>query len=175
MADAAQGADERLNLEKLGVLLIEPNTAEQDLVSQILTGFGVRNLHRCSDAGQAPAALASFSVGLIVMDGASADGAAYAFVQWLRRQAAAPQRHLPVLMMSGHVRMVQVVRARDCGANFMVSKPVSPRVLLDRIAWLARESRGFVAVEGGYVGPDRRFRTDGPPPGQPGRRRGDEA
>ena len=170
---AAVGGDERLNLEKVGVLLIEPNMAEQDLLVQMLTGFGARNLQRCPDVAQAPARLSSSDIGLIVMDGAIADGAAYAFVRWLRREAPEPRRYLPVLMLSGHVRMAQLVRARDCGANFLVSKPISPRVLLDRIAWLGRETRGFVAIEDGYVGPDRRFRADDPPPGAPRRRRDD--
>lgn len=169
----ATGGDDRLNLEKVGVLLIEPNMAEQDLLVQMLTGFGARHLQRCPEVAQAPARLASFDVGLIVMDGAIADGAAYAFVRWLRREAPEPRRYLPVLMLSGHVRMSQLVRARDCGANFLVSKPISPRVLLDRIAWLGRETRGFVAIEDGYVGPDRRFRSQAHPPDAPRRRRDD--
>lgn len=173
MTGGAGFADERLNLERVGVLLIEPNPAEQDLVAQMLGGFGVRHLHRCLDVARAPDMLASFDVGLIVAGGEIADGSAYSFVRWLRREAPEPRRYLPVLMMNGHVRMSQVVRARDCGANFVVSKPISARVLLDRIAWLGRETRGFVAIEDGYVGPDRRFHAAPPPAGGPGRRRDD--
>ena len=65
------------------------------------------------------------------------------------------------------------MRARDCGANFVVTKPLAPRVLLDRIAWLGRETRGFVEIGDGYVGPDRRFKAYGPPAGEAGRRRDD--
>jgi DNA-binding response OmpR family regulator len=165
--------EERLNLEKVGVLVVEPNQAEQDLLVQVLSGFGVRHLRRCVDAMEARQALTSFDVGLILIDGSAADGSAYDFVSWLRRHAPEPRRFLPVLLLSGHVRISQVVRARDCGANFLVTKPLSPRVLLDRIAWLGREARGFIAIEDGYVGPDRRFKSFGPPPGVDGRRRDD--
>ena len=167
------GGDERLNLERVTVLVIEPSMAEQNLLVQVLTGFGMRNIRRCQDTTDARAALAAFDIGLIVLDGSAADGRAYDFVHWLRREAPEPRRYLPVLMLNGHVRASQVYRARDCGANFVITKPISPRVLLDRIAWLGRESRGFLAVEGGYVGPDRRFRADGPPAGRAGRRRDD--
>ena len=165
--------EERLNLERVGVLLVEPNAAEQDLLVQVLTGFGVRNLRRCPDVTEARAALTNFDIGLVVMDGSAADGSAYDFVQWLRRSAPEPRRYLPVLMLNGHVRMSQVMRARDCGANFLVTKPISPRVLLDRIDWLGSETRGFIAIESGYVGPDRRFKAFGPPAGMAGRRKDD--
>ena len=171
MAEAR--AEERLNLEKVGVLVVEPNQAEQDLLVQVLSGFGVRNLRRCVDASEARQALASMDVGLMLVDGSAADGSAYDLVSWLRRHAPEPRRFLPVLLLSGHVRLSQVVRARDCGANFVVTKPISPRVLLDRIAWLGRDTRGFIAIEDGYVGPDRRFKSFGPPPGVEGRRKDD--
>lgn len=170
---AEERAEERLNLEKVGVLVVEPNQAEQDLLVQVLSGFGVRNLRRCVDASEARQALAGGDIGLVLIDGSAADGSAYDLVSWLRRHAPEPRRFLPVLLLSGHVRLSQVVRARDCGANFVVTKPISPRVLLDRIAWLGRETRGFIAVEDGYVGPDRRFKSFGPPPGVEGRRKDD--
>ena len=159
--------EDRLNLERVGVLVVEPNSAEQDLLAQVLTGFGVRNLRRCGDAEEAKIALATFDTGLIIADGSAADGAVYDFVAWLRRPA--PE----VLRLSGHVRMAEVVRARDCGANFIVTKPLAPRVLLDRIGWLGRETRGFLSIDDGYVGPDRRFKAFGPPPGEAGRRKDD--
>ncbi len=170
---ASPPREDRLNLERVGVLVIEGNSAEQDLLAQVLTGFGVRNLRRCPDAEEAKTALATFDTGLIIADGSAADGAVYDFVAWLRRHAPEPRRFLPVLLLSGHVRMSQVVRARDCGASFVVTKPLAPRILLDRIGWLGRETRGFIEIDGGYVGPDRRFKSFGPPPGEAGRRRDD--
>ena len=61
-------------------------------------------------------------------------------------------------------------RARDCGANFLVKRPLSPMALLERIVWVSKEGRGFVLDEN-YVGPDRRFKATVMPKG--GRRRED--
>jgi hypothetical protein len=47
--------------------------------------------------------------------------------------------------------------ARDAGANLVIGKPVSPRALFDRIAWVAKAPRPFIETAN-YAGPDRRFR-----------------
>ena len=62
--------------------------------------------------------------------------------------------------------------ARDVGANFVVAKPLSAAVLLQRVLWVGRDRRPFVNAEN-YVGPDRRFKFEGPPPGTEGRRESD--
>ena len=45
-------------------------------------------------------------------------------------------------------------------------------VLLERILWAAREERQFIECDT-YLGPDRRFKNEGPPIGVEGRRRDD--
>jgi DNA-binding response OmpR family regulator len=70
----------------------------------------------------------------------------------------------PVIMTAAHIRRSRVAEARDCGANFLITKPFSASALLQRIVWVARDGRPFIEV-GDYFGPDRRFRSD-PPPGQ---------
>ena len=55
-----------------------------------------------------------------------------------------------------------------------VAKPLTPSVVLQRIHWVASDKRQFVdVVDGSYVGPDRRFKFEGPPPGSEGRRETD--
>jgi DNA-binding response OmpR family regulator len=79
---------------------------------------------------------------------------------------------MPVVLTMGHARPTQVHKARDSGANFVVTKPIAPKVLLERIFWVAREERPFIETKN-YLGPERRFKREGPPIGKPGRRRGD--
>jgi DNA-binding response OmpR family regulator len=93
-------------------------------------------------------------------------------VKTLRRSEQPAVKHLPIFILCGHVRRPDVMMARDCGANFVLSKPISPQVLFDRIIWLARATRCFVESDT-YVGPDRRFKSFGPPAGMSGRRHDD--
>ena len=53
----------------------------------------------------------------------------------------------------------------------VITKPLSPKSLYSRLAWVAFDARGFVETPT-YFGPDRRFKIEGFPDGQ-GRRKGD--
>ena len=86
----------------------------------------------------------------------------YDFVKWLRRETPSPMCATPVIMLTGHAASSKVIKSRDCGASFVVTKPLTPAVLLQRIRWLAKDEREFVQCES-YVGPDRRVRNLGPP------------
>jgi DNA-binding response OmpR family regulator len=110
---------------------------------------------------------------LVVVDCDMRDAAGYDFVTWLRRLDHNGNQLASVLLVSGHAVPSRVSRARDCGANFVVAKPITPRVMFDRVSWLAREERPFVITDS-YAGPDRRHRSLGPPPGMKGRRHDDD-
>jgi DNA-binding response OmpR family regulator len=78
------------------------------------------------------------------------------------------------VLVSGHVRASDVSRARDSGANFFVTKPITPNTLLQRILFVGRDRRPFVNLAE-FVGPDRRVKADGPPAGVNDRRDDDRA
>jgi DNA-binding response OmpR family regulator len=161
----------RFNLEDTAILILQGSVTETDIYAQMLSGFGAKSLHRTETKADAMALLARAPMDLIVVDARLPDGDGYEFVAELRRSAGNPNIFAPVLMLSGHTPRSKVERARDCGAHFVISKPVSPVVLLERILWIARETRIFVECEA-YVGPERRFKFEGPPDGV-GRRRDD--
>jgi DNA-binding response OmpR family regulator len=135
-------------------------------------GFGVASVHRFDKLADADKHLKSKTVDMIIIDPNIEAGAGYDFVKDMRRSSGV-NAYTPVILISGHVKRTDVARARDTGANFIVSKPFSGTVLLQRIMWVARDVRSFVQVASGYVGPDRRFKFEGPPVGSDGRRESD--
>jgi DNA-binding response OmpR family regulator len=164
---------EKINLEKASVMLIDANNQGLDILTQVFAGFGVRAPHRCSSARDAAELLKKVDVDLIVCEAdlpGEMDG--YDLVHWLRRSGMPQNAFASVILVSGHTRAENVARARDCGSNFIIVKPLSPTVLLQRVVWVAKENRQFVESET-YVGPDRRFKNAGPPPGVKPRRHDD--
>jgi CheY-like chemotaxis protein len=164
----------RFNLSKASVLLVEAPTHGLDITVQILRALGVRKPHRCRTPEDAMNRAKALALDLIICDGGLPFGGAYDFVSNLRRSNLEPNRYCPTILVAGHTPASLVEQARDCGANFVIAKPISPRVLLERIMWMAQENRAFIELES-YVGPDRRFHQLDEGAAKFGRRREDKA
>ncbi len=162
----------RVNLEHSSVLLIDDNPRSLDMLSSIFHGFGVKEQIKCESAIAATDILRRRLIDLVLVDCSMPEMDGYDFVRWLRRETAPPLRYVPIIMLTGHAAQSLVHKSRDCGASFVVAKPLTPAVLLKRILWLGADERQFVESDE-YLGPDRRVRNFGPPLGQPGRRAGD--
>ncbi|HYC73384.1 response regulator [Brevundimonas sp.] len=163
---------DRVNLEHITVLLIDDNLQALDILSSVIQGFGVREQIRCNSAVEATEVIRRRPVDLVLVDCAMPEMDGYDFTRWLRGEAPAPTRQTPVIMITGHAAASRVHKSRDCGASFVVTKPLTPQVLLQRIIWLSTDEREFIQSET-YVGPDRRVRNVGPPLDTAGRRKGD--
>jgi DNA-binding response OmpR family regulator len=175
LSAAATELDSRAYFGALTVLLVESNDLEAEILSQVLSGFKVRGIVRFSSAAEAEGHLARDTADLIVVGaarGKDGDIDEYDLVRRIRRNKAGGGRTAPIILLAGHTSQGNVLRARDCGASFVVAKPITPQVLYERIMWLARDARPFVMCDT-YSGPDRRFQKLGPPAGTEGRRKDD--
>lgn len=164
-----------INLEKARALIVDSNSQAQDILAAVLGGFGLRNVVRVNTGREAQDELRARPVDLIFTDAQIKDVDGYDLINWLRRQNDEALRMTPIILVSAHTPLRDVERARDCGANFLVAKPISPQVMLERILWVARSDRAFVECDV-YVGPNRRWRNAGLPVEHPdGRRHNDQA
>ncbi|MFC5344373.1 response regulator [Brevundimonas staleyi] len=163
---------ERVNLARSTVLLVDHNQKSLDMLSSIFHGFGVKQQMKCGSTQDAISIMQTRDVDLVLIDCSMPGMDGYDFTKWLRRETPPPVRYTPVILLTGHAAQSKVHKGRDCGASFVVTKPLTPTVLLQRILWLGADERQFVECET-YVGPDRRVRNFGPPIGMPGRRDGD--
>jgi DNA-binding response OmpR family regulator len=162
----------RINLERASILLMD-NSWGVELLARMFMGFGARKLHRCRSVAEAIEVLDQHTVDLIVTEALIDDQDVYEFVRGLRhRSDREASRFAPVIMLSAHTASQKVAEARDCGANFFVAKPLSPKVMMDRVRWVAGGKRQYLETDT-YAGPDRRFHDDGPPSGKLGRRKSD--
>lgn len=169
---ARPDAPDRVNLARSTVLLVDHNQKSLDMLSSIFHGFGVKQQIKRGSTAEAVEVVQTRDIDLILIDCSMPSMDGYDFTRWLRRETPAPVRYTPVIMLTGHAAQSKVHKGRDCGASFVVTKPLTPSVLLQRILWLAGDEREFVECDT-YVGPDRRVRNFGPPMGLAGRRQGD--
>jgi len=174
MPAAAIDPNQRVNLSKARLLIIDSNQHSVDLLGQMVKGLGFQDIVRCMSVAEAETSLRAETFDLVITEAQLADGDAFALTRAMRRDADHPNRCSPVIVVQGHVRPEDVASSRDAGANFVVLKPITPQVLLQRVLWVVRDKRSFVEAAS-YVGPDRRFKFEGPPIGSEGRRREDAA
>lgn len=147
-----------INLSGAVTMVVDDSPFALELTTQSLTGFGIRPRHACTSAAEAMEILKEQNIDLLVVDSDMPGIDGFELVRWLRRSGLEPNAFVPVIMTAAHIRRPRVAEARDCGASFIITKPFSSTTLLERIVWVARDSRPFLEV-GDYFGPDRRFRT----------------
>lgn len=174
MSGPALDPNARINLSKARLLLIDGNEHAIDLLGKMACGLGFQDVTRALNAAEANAALKREQIDLIITEARIGEDDAYGLIRDLRRSADNANRYCPVIVTQGHVRPEDVANSRDAGANFVLLKPITPQVLLQRILWVLRDKRNFVEAPN-YVGPDRRFKFEGPPIGSDGRRKDDVA
>lgn len=162
----------RINLDRSVVLLVDDNSQALEALTAMFRGFGVRKQFKSRSGSEAMHVVKTQELDLIVIDSSMPDMDGYDFVHWLRREGPEAARFTPVIMLTGHAARTMVEKSRDSGANFVVSRPFTPEILLQRVFWVAKDERQMVVAEG-YVGPDRRFKNLGPPLGVKGRRKDD--
>ncbi len=162
----------RINLERASILLMDNNWGVE-ILTRIFSGFGARRLYRARNVAEATEILSKQPIDLIVTEAIIDDSDIYQFVRSLRQRSDhEPNRFAPVILLSAHTASNKVTEARDCGANFFVAKPLSPKVMMDRVLWVANGKRQYLETDT-YAGPDRRFRDEPPPGGITGRRKTD--
>ena len=162
----------RINLDRSVVLLVDDNPQALEALSAMVRGFGVRKQFKSGSGAEAMHYVKNQELDLIITDAQMPDMDGYDFIRWLRRDAPPELIFTPVIMLTGHAPRSMVEKSRDSGANFILTRPFTPEILLQRIFWVARDERQMVKAAN-YVGPDRRFKNLGPPLGIKGRRKDD--
>ncbi len=142
------------DLRDLTYLVIDPNPHDRLLIRRVLLAFGLRNVIEAGDAIIGFRHLCRQQVDVVVIEYAMPGLSGVDFTYRVR-QGDAPDRELPIIMVSAHAGHECILEARDAGVHEFVPKPIIPDVLYRRIVTTVRTPRPFI-VSANYVGPDRR-------------------
>ncbi len=129
------------------------------LLTEILRAVGVKHVYEANDGAEALQVMRSNPIDIIMSDLAMQPLDGIDFVRLLRNSPDSPNPMAPVIMITGHSTQKRVQEARDVGVNEFLSKPVTARGVLERIAQVVDNPRAFVRTSA-YFGPDRRRRAD---------------
>lgn len=126
----------KFNFDKARAVLIDSNMLSHEVMAGILGGFGFRQLHRFADIARGQDFLKANPVELVFVDPYTYGEAGLDFIRWAHDNCA----RTPIFVVTGHAFLRAVTEARDAGADYVIAKPYSPSVLLERLIWVAEQS-----------------------------------
>lgn len=139
------------------ILLIEniPNMGK--ILREMVYGMGFRTVDRVTNIIHAFQFIRSRRPALIIGEVNIAPVGCARLCKALRIAADSPGRTTPIILTLTEATPSAVSQARDCGANFVMAKPLSVLALETKIASVLRHPQPFVTAST-YTGPERRRR-----------------
>ena len=144
-------------------LVFAGNEADRDLLGQVLRGAGFGTVAKAATVAELINLGHARVPDLVAID-CGPDGVGHDALCRIRACSDTGFRRVPVLIVATLFSKADVARSRDGGVNLLLSKPLSVRLMRERLAWLSRVDRSFV-VSSSYVGPDRRHSAASLPDG----------
>jgi two-component system, chemotaxis family, chemotaxis protein CheY len=142
-------------LSDVHVLLVDDNDQMRLLVRCLLRAGGLTNISDARNVAQAFETMRERSVDLIIVDWMMQPVDGLAFTRMMRWDRASPDPYMPILMLTAHTEISRVAAARDAGVTGFIKKPISTRLLFDRVASALTDTRMFIRSDE-FCGPDRR-------------------
>lgn len=136
------------------VIIADPNPAAARLLTDLLKGFGTREVVTEPDDARVIDLAREMEPGLILIErtGPRLDGEA--LTKRIRRSSLQCRR-APIIMVTAEATASTIKGARDSGVHEFLRKPFTSGDLFRRIENLATKPRDWIEAVG-YVGPDRR-------------------
>lgn len=161
-----------LNLKGARFLIADSSPFFQDLLRGILRQFGATDVVLAADGDRAFGLYTSQVFDVLISEAIMPGLSGFELCRRIRRHDDPVIAFNPIIVLTSHTQPENVRHARDCGATTVLAKPIAPKILFERLLWIVEDDRPFIRGKG-YVGPDRRFRDDPPPPGEDRRGNGD--
>jgi len=144
------------SLSDVRVLIVDDNERMRDLLRHLLRAAGISDVIDAPGAEDALLLLRLKGADLVLLDWKLAPGDGLAFTRQLRLAPESPNPFIPIVMLTAHTETSRVAAARDAGVSGFLKKPISARLLFDRIAGALTDQRLFVR-SATFFGPDRRW------------------
>jgi len=151
------------NFNGMTALIADSSENFVKILTGMLVEFRLSQILTAQDGEEATRIMNGKQVDIAFLDCVLTGLDGFAITQNVRSKGG-PNQMIPILILTSHTQLENVTRARDCGANMVLAKPISAGGLFDRLFWAAENPREFVTSEN-YFGPDRRFKIEGYPDG----------
>lgn len=143
-------------IANLRVLIADPYAQLREIMRDILLrGIGIQEVIEAKNGEEALALLRDTSCDVAIVDCAMRPVGGVEMTQRIRAGTGMIDPFLPIILVSGHAEIAEIVAARDAGANEYLAKPLSAKILDLRLNAVIKHPRPFIRADT-FFGPDRR-------------------
>jgi len=155
-------SEERLKYDDVEVVLFDPNVSMRRLIRSSLQAIGFTSVRECRNVDEMVGILSNHMVDLLIVDIDADSERACEIIQNIRHSEVGHNPFLVIIALTWHPEREVINLTLRAGTDDLVTKPVSAKVLEERVSNLIRNRREFV-VTMDYVGPERRTRPKSRP------------
>lgn len=121
------------DLSALSVFVVDDNRNMLNTVKAMLNALSITNVTVFTQALDALKALKTSAPDLVITDWNMMPMSGIDLFRRIRNDADVVRQDIPVLMLTGNSDIEKVMQAKEAGVSGYLTKPVSPRLLHDRI------------------------------------------
>jgi DNA-binding response OmpR family regulator len=149
--------EEPFDPSNLTALVLDENHYARRITLDILRSMGFRRVSGAKDTAEAWETLTKTNPDIVLVEWIH--GSTLEFVRRIRMSEDAPNRAVPVFMLTSRGSATDVEVARKAGVDGYLVKPISALALQQRVRFVIAKPQPFI-VTASYVGPCRRRRQD---------------
>lgn len=143
------------DFSQVEAVLIEPQLNTLRLFRDMLARMGMTQVQACDKLETASPIIKGSMADLLFIDVPETDSGELALIRGMRQEKMAANPFLTIIATSWYPSQLLMLRVANAGADDFLSKPVSPKQVLERLVSQIEGRRPFV-VTSDYIGPDRR-------------------
>jgi two-component system chemotaxis response regulator CheY len=142
-------------LQSAKVLVVDDEYYSRKVIRTLLMAMGVSNIFEEPNGPRGLDAVRLLMPDVVLVDWEMPDMDGAAFAKTVRAPGSFPYPHVPLIMLTGHSERWRVEEAMRTGINDYLLKPVSGKMLSDRVITNLINPRPMVRL-GSYYGPEPR-------------------
>lgn len=143
------------SVSDIHVLVVDDNRQMRFLLRCLLRAGGVTDVTEADNAEHAFDLMRVRPVDLVIVDWMMHPVDGIAFTRMVRWDRRSPNPFVPLLMLTAHTEASRVAAARDAGVSGFIRKPISARILFERMTFVLTDTRMIIRAAD-FIGPDRR-------------------
>lgn len=158
--DLRKGLRIRYDFSAVHAIVVEPPVTSRRVMRQALLATGMPAPREFEVAAPRPTDLMADTADVLFIAASEEDPTPLRLVADIRARKAASNPFLPIVVTAFEPTPRLMRLASDAGADTIVAKPVSYKMIAERLEALVEARRPFI-VTASYMGPDRRKDTRG--------------